>query len=176
MATTLVSSALQVNLIASSTSPAGAGVASFASNVVVRNARVNGTSAPAGNVNASYKGTVSAGSPVSIDLTSAFVGPDGAVAFTKILDMVIQNQSVTSGNDLVIGDSTGAISNEWTAPFGAATGTVLAQAGAAAGQPTGVVVLSGPLGFAVDSTHKILTITASAGTNVPFTIEVVGIN
>jgi len=175
MANTLSGAMFRISLNGSVTAPAGASVAQLtaATNAALATAIASGTGNGQANAIVSYAGTVSTGTPVTVDLCG-LAGLVNPTLLTGIKAILIQNQSQTVGQDLTFGDVSGVITNEWTAPFGTAAGAIIAHAGSAAGQPLGAIAMQSPIGYAVDGSHHLLTVTAAAGTNVPFQIDIIG--
>lgn len=118
-----------------------------------------------GQVNKVYDGEItiaSSGSPSTIDLTAA-VDPQGTSNnFSVVNAIIITGESTTAGEDITpFGGSNGLL----------ATGTAKILAGT---KPGSVVYNFGTTGLTVDSTHKIITLTSAAGTNVKCKVTVVG--
>lgn len=116
-----------------------------------------------GNVDRCYSTafTVSAGTPLTINLTTALDPMQNAVGMLHVSGILVENDSTTSGQDMTIGGGTHPIS---------ATDSGLAQANG------GVHLMWNPSpGYAVTSgSADTVTITVAAGTNVPGKITILG--
>jgi len=121
----------------------------------------------AGNVQkvAMIQGTVTSGTPYTFNVYS------GDDVFGNVLNMaavsriVLVNQSVTSGQNLTLGGGTDPVMGSGC--------SIICGAGSATDQ--GTVAVSNPAEFTVvASTSDTITITAAAGTNVPFTLLILG--
>lgn len=147
------------NRVMNMTSPAGAYQTTIS----------NGTSSGQGNTMASITGTASS-TGVSIDLQNLVAaGIDDPLTLVQIKAVIIQETSTSSGsNYLLVGHSSGTLTNAWTAPWTVATGQERIGSQGAWGQ-------SNPLGFTVDATHKILWIQSSTGV-VSYQIDLIGVN
>lgn len=122
--------------------------------------------AAAGQFNFAWIGSraVTSGTPDDIDLTTTLSALEGTTdAFGDIVGLIISNP-VGSGGNIVIGN---AVSNAWSAFLGA-TGTATILPGA-------TLALFAPIAsaYTVDSTHKVLRVTASLGT-ITYTGWIVG--
>lgn len=125
--------------------------------------------AGAGGFNTLYMAdlTVTAASPVSLDLIGSLKQPDGSssAVFADICAILIINRSTTTGQNLLIGGGSNDVTTIW-----GSTGvqTLL---------PGMVFLLGGAVatGYAlVASTADLLKIDVAAGTAVPFTIAIIG--
>lgn len=127
----------------------------------------SGTASGFGNTIASITGTAnSTGS--SIDLTNLVAaGIDDPLTLTSIRGFVIQETSTSNNsNYLLVGDSSGTLTNAFTAPWTLATGQERIGS-------TGSWASSNPIGFTVDSTHKVLKVASSSGV-VSYQIDIIG--
>ncbi len=161
MASTLanpqISSAITVAL------SGGAAPAVASANVQHSVAQTLTVGASAGQVSKVYSASllVSTGTPASLDLTTGLFDPLGvALVFTKVSAIHINNLSTTVGQNLTIGGGTNGL-------FTASPNTCDANGGE-------WFIASPTAQITVDGTHKIITITAAAGTNVPYNITVIG--
>ena len=119
--------------------------------------------------------TTAAGVPVSIDLTSLTGLEGAAVELTTVKQFIFVNDSVTDGENIVIGGGT----NEWETCYyssgGGDEGKIIVPAGYT-NQP-GFVCGSFPRdGFDVDGTNKIITVDSQAGADVPFRVFLIGVS
>jgi len=111
-----------------------------------------GTSA--GNVNllAPYSFTLATGTPLSIDLTAAIDAGGNTVTFGHLTHYVLENLSTVSGENIAIGGGSNGV-------FTLDPTTAKPNGGAK--------FLADPNpGITIDSTHKIITLAAAAGTAV----------
>ena len=98
---------------------------------------------------ARQENSVTSGSTTAtLDLTAQSDPAGTAVDFLKVTEIVIQNLSTNTGDNLMVG---GAGTNAWTAPFaGSTTAQLTIQAG-------GILVLAAPLlGYTVSGTSRLL--------------------
>ncbi len=94
---------------------------------------------------------------------SSLTGPLGSVAFVKVVEVVIWNDSAT--DTLIVGNAT---SNAWAAIFGSATHTVKVP-------PGGCLVLVAPRGgYAVSSGSSDQLKFAAASGTVNYTVLILG--
>ncbi len=128
----------------------------------------NGIGIGEANVLASVIGTVTAGTPLDIDLTDIpAAGTMEPIVLTGVKGILIQETSAPIGsNYLLVGDSSGALTNAWRAPWTVATGQDRVGSG-------GAKVRYNPLGYTVDSSHKILRLNADSGI-VLFQLDIIG--
>lgn len=127
----------------------------------------NGTSNGMANVLVSISGSVTAGSPVDIDLTAI---PQGAttITLTGVKAMLAQEVSAVGvqANTLLMGDSSGTLTNAITAFWTVNTGRDIIGS-------QGCILKSNPYGFTVDSSHKVLRINAGVG-GANYQIDILG--
>ncbi len=128
----------------------------------------NGTSSGQANVLASVAGTLTAGTPLDIDLTDMVdAGTMDPVILTGIKGILIQETSpVLGSNTLLIGDSSGTLTNAFSDFWTRATGQERVGSG-------GAMIRNNPLGYTVNSTHRILRLNADSGT-VVFQVDIIG--
>lgn len=129
----------------------------------------DGTVAGAGNSLLSLVGTVTAGTPVDIDLQAVLnAGLTDSTTLTNVKCLMLMHTGTVTGRNLQIGDSTGTLTNAWVAPWLTAAGGVKVGMG-------GAVAIADPdVGYTVDGTHKVLRITSSLGA-VPYQIDIIGV-
>lgn len=128
----------------------------------------NGTSSSQGNCVFSISGTLSAGTPVDIDLTNLVAaGIDDPLTLTGVTSLLIQEKTSPIGsNYLLVGDSSGTLTNAWVAPWNRTGSQDKISSG-------GAEALCSPLVMVVDSTHKVLRLNANTGT-VSYQIDGIG--
>lgn len=173
MAGTTVLSNLRVKIAFSASLAAGDLSSPLAASVGVgTDPRVGaspGVGTAAGQVNAVYavEGTVTAGAPVTIDVTSLTDPAGNAIpALARVLGVCAENLSVTAGEILTL---TGGASNPlFTDQLTLQPNTTSAPVGGTA------AVWNPAPGYAVDSTHKTIKITTAAGTGVRFNLVLFG--
>lgn len=128
----------------------------------------NGTGgASTGNTVASLLGTLTSGTPVDINLrTLTLAGVDSPITFTNISAALVQEKTSGGSNFLLVGDSSGTLTNAITAFWNTATSQEKVPAGGAVG-------FAGPAGYTVDATHCILRLNANTGT-VVYQVDLIG--
>ena len=126
-----------------------------------------GTGNGQANALASLSGTITAGTPVDIDLTAI---PQGGqtLTLTAVKSILVQEVSTTptQANTLLVGDSSGTLTNAITAFWSLATGREVIGS-------QGAWVRDDYYGFTVDSSHKVLRLNAGAGTAI-YQIDIAG--
>jgi hypothetical protein len=143
----------------------GAAPAITTSNVIHDVTEAPTVGSATGNVNKVYSApfTIAAsGTPTSIDLSAATDPLGNALNFGTIHAIIVENLSVTPGEDITIGAGTNGV---------VASVPLIAYGGAV---PGWLAYNAGSTGLTVDATHKIITLTAAAGTNVAGKITVIG--
>jgi hypothetical protein len=122
-----------------------------------------GSGNSAGNVDQclSEPFTVSAGSPLTINLSSATDPLGGALAFAHVSGVLVENDSTTAGQDFTVGGGTHPV-------LGTDQGTAQANGGAF------FVINPNPGYSVVSGTSDTLQISVASGTNVPGKITVLG--
>jgi hypothetical protein len=122
-------------------------------------ALVAGTSATQISKIHSARYLVTTGTPLSIDLTSVTDPVGASLNFGFVSRILISNASTTAGqNATVLGGTNGLVA---ASPFTLGPGGHLK-------------VDLGDQEITVDGTHKIITVTLAAGTNVPIDVTVMG--
>ncbi len=171
MATVLSGGQVRFNLSGTETTPVGAAsrVMNMQSPAGVYNSTIsNGTTSAQGNTLASITGTTNS-TGISIDLQNLVLASiDDPLTLVQIKSILIQETSSPIGsNYLLVGDSSGTLTNAFTAPFTVATGQARVGSG-------GAIALNNPLGYTVDSTHKILKVLTNTGTGT-YQIDIIGV-
>ncbi len=171
MATVLSGASVRFNLNATETTAVGAGnrVMQFASPAgIYTDTLANGTSSAQANCIASIVGTLTSGTPADINLrTLTLAGVDDPLTLTGIKSLLIQETTDPIGtNYLLVGDSSGTLTNAITAFWSVASGQQKIGSGGAWGTQN-------PLGFTVDASHYVLRLNANTGT-VIYQIDLIG--
>lgn len=171
MATTLTGGSVRFNLNGTEATDVGAGTRTmtFASPAgVYTNSLANGTSSAQANCIASILGTLTAGTPVDINFkTLTLAGIDDPLALTAITSILVQEKTTTIGsNYLLVGDSSGILTNALTAFWTVATGQERIGS-------TGAWGINNPIGYTVDGSHFILRLNANTGT-VIYQVDLIG--
>lgn len=161
MSTTVASPSIKIS--ASAALSSGAAPAPANSNAAPSLSSSPAVGSSAFNVNKviSQAFSITSGTPFTIDLNAATDPLGGSVSMSVVTDIILQNLSVTAGEDMTLG---GAVSN-----FIIGALPVLAK-----GQPQGSGICLRGIELAVDGTHKILEVTIAAGTAVAGQITVMG--
>jgi hypothetical protein len=117
----------------------------------------------AGNVDRclSESFTVSAGSPLTVNLTSAFDPLGNALGMVHVTSVLVENDSSTAGQDFTVGGGTHPV-------LGTDQGTAQANGGAL------LVTNPNPGYSVVASTSDTLQISVASGTNVPGKLTILG--
>lgn len=126
----------------------------------------NGTSTGMSNAIVTLSGSVTAGSPVDIDLTAIAQGSN-TITLTSVKAILIQESSTVAvqANTLLVGDSSGTLTNAITAFWTVNTGRDIIGS-------QGALMKVNQYGFTVDGSHKVLRINAgSGGANYQIDIE-----
>lgn len=128
-----------------------------------------GVGAAVGQVSAVYaiEGTVSSGSPVTIDVTSLTDPAGNAIpSLARVLGFCIENLSVTAGQIITLA---GGASN----PLFSDQMTLQPNTDSFPVGGTGAIWNPAP-GYAVDSTHKTIMVSVAAGSNVRYNLALFG--
>ncbi len=124
----------------------------------------NGTGTSQANGISSITGTVTAGSPVQIDLQL----PDPLTTLSSIKTILIKETTNPKGsNHLLVGDSAGTLSNACTIFWTRPTGTQVIASG-------GASVLHNPQGYAILAPNSKLQLAADTGT-ATYQIDLIGV-
>lgn len=111
----------------------------------------------------SARRTVDSGSPVTIDLNALTDINGVAINFAYVHAIIISNRSVTAGQDLTIGGTLNANVKGFL------------EAGDASVEGGSMCITAPVNGFTVTNTSAdTITVTAAAGTGVPFDITIIG--
>ncbi len=171
MATVLSGGQVRFNLSGTETTAVGAAFRTMQMQSpagVYSTSIANGTTSAQGNTLASITGTTNS-TGISIDLQNlVLAGIDDPLTLVQIKAILIQETSSPIGSNLLlIGDSSGTLTNAFTAFWTLPTGQGRVGSG-------GAVSYSNPLGYTVDASHKILKILTNSGT-ATYQIDIIGV-
>lgn len=169
MATTLSGGGIRFSLTGTEAVDVGGSQKSISLSANAFKTLASGTASLQGNAVATVRGTVTAGTPATLNLYSLTgAGVDDPLTFTSIKGILVQdlNTSPAAGK-LSLGDSTGTVTSAFTAFWATADGCDVIDS-------TGATAKYGPdAGYTVDNTHKYLILKSSSG-SIPYQIDLLG--